>query len=417
MPKLKNKPPKYSKLKNYAVVYHQGKIHYLGQYGSPESKTAYARFVAENRVETTLLVPKPEEGASVTVSELGIAFLDHTKDTLDTACYGHYKIIIGNFLFKLYGNDTLVNDFKPSCLKLVRSEMIQSRRFNRNTINKYIKRIVSMFTWGVEEELVDPNTALALKAVKSLQAGHPDTFEGKGREEVPDAVIRRTLPFMPPTLRAMVILQRLTGCRPSEIFNMRVGEIDQTRDTELWYYTPTSHKTKRFVKEKQIPLGKAEQKLLAPYLVGKKPEQAVFSPKTAMEERNAEKRANRKTKISPSQAARDKARATKPKQYAECYDRHSYYQAIEYAIKKGNKTLPEGEQIPHWFPYQIRHAAGTATEKTEGLDKAQALLGHRTANVTRRYAHSQLAIAEDMARNRVNPFDDAMDEEAAGQPQ
>ena len=67
--------------------------------------------------------------------------------------------------------------------------------------------------------------------------------------------------------------------------------------------------------------------------------------------------------------------------------------------------------------YQIRHAAGTATEKTEGLDKAQALLGHRTANVTRRYAHSQLAIAEDMARNRHNPFDDAevaTDAEAAG---
>jgi integrase len=110
----------------------------------------------------------------------------------------------------------------------------------------------------------------------------------------------------------MIIVQRLTGCRPSEVFNMRVGEIDRTRGNGLWYYTPKSHKTKKYIGKKEIPLGKPEQDLIAPYLVGKKPDAAVFSPRTAQEERNAEKRANRKTKIPPSQMARDKARATKP---------------------------------------------------------------------------------------------------------
>ena len=264
---------------------------------------------------------------------------------------------------------------------------------------------MSIFTWGIEMELVHPNTVAALKAVKFLSVGYPGTFEGKGREEVPDEVICRTLPFMPPTLIAMVVVQRLTGMRPSEVFNMTVGDIDQTRDAELWYYTPKSHKTKRFIGTKKIPLGKPEQELIAPYLVGRKPEQAVFSPCTAIQERNAERRANRKSKLTPSQIARDKARATKPMKCSEFYGKHSYYRAIEYAIQKGNKILPEEEKIPHWYPYQIRHTAGTATEKIGGLDKAQALLGHRTANVTRRYAHSQLAIAEELARNRVNPFD------------
>jgi hypothetical protein len=41
MPKLINKVPKYAKVRNYAVVYIRGKVHYLGDYGSPESKTAY----------------------------------------------------------------------------------------------------------------------------------------------------------------------------------------------------------------------------------------------------------------------------------------------------------------------------------------------------------------------------------------
>ena len=48
MPKLNARPPKYCNLNNRAVVYYRGKAHYLGgKYGSPESKVAYARFIAE----------------------------------------------------------------------------------------------------------------------------------------------------------------------------------------------------------------------------------------------------------------------------------------------------------------------------------------------------------------------------------
>ena len=402
MPKLKNRPPKYSKLKQYAVVYFQGKIHYLGLYGSAESKTAYARFVAESRVDPIFLPPK--EGEKVTIPELVAAFLEHVKPTLDDATFGHYRTIAGDFLLKLYGDDTAVDDFKPRSLKLVRSEMIQSRRFCRNVINAYTRRIVSLFHWGVSEELVNPNTHLALKTVKSLPKGYPGTYDNPEREEVPDEVIKRTLPFLAPTVATMVQVQRLTGMRPSEVCKMRVGDIDQKRDSELWYYVPESHKTEEYIGKKAIPLGKPEQVLITPYLVGKKSDIGIFSPHTAMEERNAIKRANRKTKCTPSQQARDEARAKKPKQYKETYDENSYRKAIEYGIKRGNKVLPEGEKIPHWFPYQIRHAAGTEAEKTQGLDKAQALLGHKTANVTKRYAHGQLAIAESMARNRQNPF-------------
>ena len=324
MPKLLNRPPKYSKLKQYAVVYYQGKIHYLGLYGSPESRTAYARFVTESQSSPVLHLTKPPEGTTVAVSELAAAFLDHAKTRLAVQHYNHYRIAIGDFLLKLYGDDTLVDNFKPSCLKLVRQELIQSRRFCRNMINDYTRRIVSIFTWGVEEELVQPNTSAALKAVKSLPEGYAGTFDNEEREHVPDEVIKRTLPFMPPMIAAMVQIQRLTGCRPSEIFNMRVQEIDRNTDSELWLYRPAHHKTEQKVRRKKvIPLGKPEQGLIVPYLEGKVAGQAVFSPRTAMEERNAEKRVNRKTKITPSQAARNAARAAKPHQYKEFYNKDS----------------------------------------------------------------------------------------------
>jgi integrase len=55
--------------------------------------------------------------------------------------------------------------------------------------------------------------------------------------------------------------------------------------------------------------------------------------------------------------------------------------------------------------YQLRHAAATDVEESHGLDKAQALLGHKTANMTKRYAKAQLTIAESLARSRRNPFE------------
>ena len=245
----------------------------------------------------------------VTVRELAAAFLDHAEANVNHTDYTHFRVAILDFLDKLYGNNFPVDDFKPRCLKLVREEMVESRRFCRNTINKYTKFIVATFRWGVENELVLETTWRALKVVKSLPKGHEGTFDHEEREPVPDEIVIRTLPFMPPTLRAMVQLQRILGMRPSEIIKMRVGDIDTTRGNGLWYYVPNAYKTARFVGKVVFPLGEPEQKLIAPYIVGEASESAVFSPRTAQNERNAEKRAKRKTTIPPSQVARNAERA------------------------------------------------------------------------------------------------------------
>ena len=413
MPKLTNRPPKYSKLKNYAVVYLNGKIHYLGLYGSPESKTAYARFVAEHRPDAVGIVREP--GESVSVGELATTFLDHAKATLETPNYTHHRIVVGDFLLKLYG-DIPTDNFRLSCLKLIREELIKSRRFCRKTINDYISRIVRVFSWAVEEELVKPEVAAVLKAIKPLPEGYPGTYDNKERMDIADDVIRRTLPFMSPTVRAMVLIQRLTGMRPSEVFNMQVGHIDCTTDTDLWLYRLSNHKTKKKTKQKKvIPLGKPEQELIAPYLINKIAEQAVFSPRTAMEERRALQKENRKSKMTPSQLARAEANASKPLRYREFYNKDSYCQAVKYAIQQANKRLPADEQIPDWTPYQIRHTAATAMELEVGLDEAQALLDHSSADMTKRYAHARLKKLKELARNRTNPFGevDSTEEEVA----
>ena len=87
MPKLPNRPPKYSKSGKYAVVYLHGKRIYLGDYGSPESHAVYSRVVAESQVNPIFYIPKKKQGISV--KELAAAFLDHAKETFDPASYGH----------------------------------------------------------------------------------------------------------------------------------------------------------------------------------------------------------------------------------------------------------------------------------------------------------------------------------------
>ena len=416
MPRLKNKDPKYCKLKKYAVVYYHGKTIYLGDYDSPESYVAFARFKSEIRGNHVL--HQSEGEADVTVRELVAAFLDHAAATLEDPNYTHYRVLMRDFVLKFYGDDTPVNAFTPRCLKLIRTELVQARRkdgkprFCRRSINDYVRRIVTMFGWGVENELVQETTWRTLKAVKALLAGHPGTFDYEELEEVPDDVIKRTLPFMPPTLQALVQIQYLTGMRPSEGFNMVVGNINRSRGNGLWYYELKAHKTEQYIGKKEIPLGKPEQELIAPYLEGKKPTDAVFSPATAMAERNAEKRANRESAVSPWQQKRDAA--IKPKEYREFYNKNSYRQAVEYAIQKGNKTLPEDQQIPYWTPYQLRRATATFIELENGLDEAQAQLGHRTADMTRRYSKAQLRMREQLARDRKNPFAPAPPLETAG---
>ena len=198
MPKLNNRPPKYTKVNGRAAVYYGGKTHYLGGlYGSQESKAAYARFLVE--IQANPDARKPNEERSITVSELAVEYLDFAVAKIDPTDYGHCRVIVLDFLTKLFGS-TPVGEFKPQSLKTVRNAMIQSRRFCRSTVNKYTKHLISMFSWGVEHDLVPETIWRALKTVKALSKGYEGTFDHEEREPVPDDVISRTLPFMPPML-------------------------------------------------------------------------------------------------------------------------------------------------------------------------------------------------------------------------
>jgi hypothetical protein len=143
----------------YAVVYHNSRPIYLGFHGSPESKVAYARVVAELQTNSTSPAISPQvREKHVTLRELTAAFLDYAQANIDPVSYGHCRVVVLDFLDKLYGDNTPVDSFKPSCLTLVRKEMMQSGRYCRRTVNDHTRRIVSIFAWGVEHDFVPETT-------------------------------------------------------------------------------------------------------------------------------------------------------------------------------------------------------------------------------------------------------------------
>jgi integrase len=338
------------------------------------------------------------------VADLVAAFMEYAKREFATAQYDKFKQAAKWIIESGYG-DLPAAEFTPKKLKDVRQRMVDSKRLCRNHINEHKNRIIRLFSWAVEEEMLDsPAVVAALREIRNLKKGAKGSFDHPDTEPVPDDVIKRTLPGMPQTVSSMVQIQRLTAMRPNEVFLMRVGDIDRSRGNGLWYYQPGAYKTGQYVGKIVFPLGKPEQDLIAPYLDGKKANAAVFSPRTAMEERNAQKRAKRKTKITPSQKKRDKDNAKKPCQIAEFYDRSSYRRAIQYAIGAVNRDLPEDEKVPQWTPYRIRNSVATEIEEKVGLDAAQAQLGHTSANMTKRYSNARLALRERLALERENPF-------------
>ena len=236
MPRKRNSsPPSYGlhKASGQAIVRIDGRDHYLGLHGSPESHAAYERLIAEWRVRQVEAGQKQSTvlsaaGFSMTVSEVLARFRSFAE--------GYYvrdgkltkEFVAMGYALKpvrlLYG-DTLVRDFGPLKLKAVRQYMIDSQHLSRGVINNRIKRIKRFFRWAVSEELVLANVAHGLATVSGLRRGRTTARETPPVKPVPDVWVEIVLPDLSRQVAAMVLLQRLTGMRPGEAVIMRACDI------------------------------------------------------------------------------------------------------------------------------------------------------------------------------------------------
>jgi len=398
MPSTPPRTPKYRhyKPKDLAVVRIDGKDHYLGKYGSPESHERYRRLLAEwlSSKAVSVVREQPSDGTgsspppAIYVNELILAYWTHAKS---------YYVKRGRatdeqagirsalrYVRRLYGR-TRADEFSPLKLKAVRQAMIDTD-LSRRVVNQYVQRIRRMFRWGVENELVPVEVYQALMTVSGLRKGRSKAREIPPVPPVPDEHIEATLPHLPEIVQAMVRFKRLTGCRPEDVCNLRPADIN--RSDGIWCCEPASHKMDHTKHRRRFYIGPKAQKVLLPWL-DRRPDAYCFCPRESADASLAKRRRNGKARSVLPQTKLTQRR-NRNRAPGDHYTRYSYRQAIERACKRA--------EIPVWSPNRLRHTRGTEIRHRYGLEAAQVTLGHARADVTEIYAEKNLEMAVRIAR-------------------
>ncbi len=380
------------------VVRLNGHDHYTGQFGTPESDSAYEQLIARWLANVRYL-PQPGQSqstlpvailattaGSVTVNELILAFWGHAQvhyrdpDGKVTSEPSHFRSALKP-LRAVYGQEPAV-DFSPRKLKAVR-EALMATGITRPEVNRRVSKIRHVFKWGVAEELVPVGTWQSLLALRGLQAGRCTCPEPKPVTGVSKEHIEIVLPHLREVVRAMVQLQQLTGMRPSEVCRLKMADVKRD-GSAVWEFRPSRHKTAWRGIQRVVFIGPRSQEVLALFLGGD-PSAFVFVPRDALEDLNRERAKNRVTKYYDSRQGVQVRKNSPKRPLGERYTSESYARAIARACKKAG--------IPVWAPNRIRHTVGTDVREKFGLEAAQVVLGHSKADVTRVYAERNQELA------------------------
>lgn len=367
--------PKYQhfKARNLAKVRIDGKDVYLGTYDSPESHDKYKKVIADWLVKKEAPAEEPQQ--EVTICQLMASYIRHAKeyyikDGQQTREFGCIKEACTPL--RTSYELTPVDEFGPLCLQAVRDTMVQLG-WSRKYINKQVSRIRRMFRFGVSQEKVSPATYEALKAVPDLRKGRTAAPEYEPVLPVADDVIDATLSELSPLVADMVRYHRLTGCRPTEVCLLRPGAIDRTSD--VWVFTPDKHKTEHQQRHRVVFIGPKAQNVLIKYLL-RADDTFCFDPREAPRARKNSK---------------------------DRYTKDSYGRAVRRAVARINKRRIQehgkhAELLESWSPNRLRHSAATEIRKEFGIEGAQVILGHSSADITQVYAERDLRLAEGIAR-------------------
>ncbi|MBE7464800.1 MAG: site-specific integrase [Planctomycetes bacterium] len=345
-----------------------GRRVYFGEYGTPASKEAYRRALAEWAAGGSL---ETDTGDGITVGELAVLYFKHCKRTYQkngkpTSEVGIRRSML-RIMRRLY-KSVPASAFGPKKLKAVRAAMIE-KGWTRNTINGMCSRLRQCFKWAIAEELISPSVLQGLQAVAGLRRGHCDAVEGKGRKPVRAAHVKAVLPLLPAPVAALVRLQWYTGARAGELVGIRATEIN--RKGKVWLYTPASHKTEHHGHARSIAFGPKAQRVLQPYLESRPIGEPLFSPVESERARYARCKTHRRENQKPNETATTRA-------VGDSYTTCSYRRCIARACKKVG--------VPVWSPHQLRHSAITRIKQRFGMEAARAFAGHQVHAMTAHYS-------------------------------
>lgn len=338
-----------------AFVIINGRRRKLGVWGSAEAEQRYRELISE----ITAPAPRPsttarERPACPTIAEIMAPFLQEmlSRFRSNKSEQAHYRGAMR--VLKEEFADLPAGEFGPRRLRRVQQAMV-CKGWSRKYINGQVGRVRRLFKWAVADERLGAAVYQALQTVEPLTLGRTDAPEPVPVTAVDDATVDATLAHMSATVRDMVEVQRLCGCRPAELCQMASEHID--RSGAVWLYSPPKHKTQHYGKRRVVALGPRAQSILTKYLFR---DGGFFK-----------------------------------------YDSAGYRQCVRRACDRAfpapdgveGAELKAWRRSHRWKPNQLRHAAATKVRAEFGLEGAQHILGHSRADVTQIYAERNMAQA------------------------
>lgn len=336
-----------------AVVTIRGRTHYLGPFGSEESRRKYAELLSNAGAQNSA-DPWARSGQAsdpgCSLAELCLSYLHYAeqhyvKDGQQTDEVDCYRAMF-RVVTDLFGLSP-VSNFGPNQLRTVREAMIE-RGWSRGYINRQINRLRHMIKWGVGRDMVAPEILHRLQAVEPLLAGKSAARETRPRQAVSDEHIELVKQqIRSQRTKDLMDLQLLTAARPGELLGLTTAMIDQSEAT--WSAHLQRHKTQHFGKTRVLAFGPQAQQILARYLRPDSPNALLFDLK-----------------------------------------RNSYENTIRKACDRAG--------IPRFVPHELRHTAGTRYHDQLGFEAARAMLGHSRPDMTAHYTNHLSQKALEAAR-------------------
>jgi integrase len=336
-----------------AYVRVRGRVHYLGKYGTHESRVRHQNIVAAELAQVALV----NAARPLSVGELCERFVLAMREEYGPKSWWEEvaRLVAQTLCVKHAGMEAAT--FGPKSLQDIQQTLLKEGRLTRYGINRRKQHIVALFKWAVSQELVLPSVWHSLQAVKAIR-------RGKGRDNPPrvpadpvavDAVVAHLAANGNHGAALCVRFMRATGCRPSEAFAATAADFRLSDAMPI--YTVREHKNTHRGMERIVPLNAA----------------AVAAVRDAL-------------------ALRPQTHGPLfPNGAGNCWEKSVMLNIVKRAC------LQLG--IPHWTPYQLRHLAATEAVNRTGNEAAvAAMLGHAPdSTIVRRYSVNRLQLAAQAA--------------------
>lgn len=359
MPRPKPTVPKYyvdSTGRAFTKV--DGRKISLGLDSDSEAHDRFVKIKDDCRKGLARAIAEKSYRSSLTINELLLLFVEQELPRFSSSERDCQSSAI-RILRETFGI-TPIDEFGPNRLRQVRDAMIAGdehatdadgspkprKPWSRKTVNRQVKRIQAIFRWGVSIEVVPADVATRLSMLRMLRKGETSAAEAVPRMAVADSSIEAVRAELKPLYLDVFELLRLTAARPGEILKLTSGMID--RRGEEWVVELMSHKNQHKDKPR--------------YLIFNRPAQAILLRHL---------KADPDARLFPVRV-------------------DTFGTAVKRACRKA--------KVAEFCPHRLRHTAVTKVVEREGLDVAQAVAGHSSAEMTRLYSRAAIEPAKRGAR-------------------